>query len=105
MSARPSLRASLARMYAVSPLPGRDTATFSPKRGTFQVPTRVFVRDGFVFRDSREGGGGVSLRWDQLTTVLAGAGLCHLHQLSDGTAHQPDASVWRPTARGEALLA
>lgn len=80
-------------------------ATFSPKRGTFQVPTRVFVRDGFVFRDSREGGGGVSLRWDQLTTVLAGAGLCHLHQLNDGTAHQPDASVWRPTARGEALLA
>lgn len=72
-------------------------ASFSRKSGTFRVPARVFVRDGLIFRDSSESGGAVSLRWDQLTSVMAGAGLC-LASRTD------EALVWRPTQRGEALL-
>jgi hypothetical protein len=45
------------------------------KSGTFRVPTRVFVSDGIVFRDSNEGGGAVGLRWNQLVTVLGPLGL------------------------------
>lgn len=72
-------------------------ASFSRKSGTFRVPARIFVRDGLVFRDSNESGGAVSLRWDQLASVMAGAGLCFASR-SDGSL------VWRPTQRGEALL-
>lgn len=72
-------------------------ASFSRTSGTFRVPARVFVRDGLVFRDSSESGGAVSLRWDQLASVMAGAGLC-VASRSDGSL------VWRPTQRGEALL-
>jgi hypothetical protein len=38
--------------------------------GTLRVPTRVHTRDEFVFRDSDEGTGAVSLRWDQLVVSL-----------------------------------
>lgn len=73
-------------------------ASFSRKSGTFRVPARVFVRDGLIFRDSSESGGAVSLRWDQLASVMVGAGLC--------SAERREGSlVWRPTERGEALLA
>lgn len=73
-------------------------ASFSRKSGTFRVPARVFVRDGLVFRDSGESGGAVSLRWDQLASVMVGVGLC--------SAERKEGSlVWRPTERGEALLA
>ena len=73
-------------------------ASFSQKSGTFQVPARVFVRDGLVFRDSNESGGPVSLRWDQLASVMVGAGLCSAERTQESL-------IWRPTERGEALLA
>ena len=34
-------------------------ASFDSKSGVFRIPTRVYVRDGYVFRDSEEAGGGV----------------------------------------------
>lgn len=70
-------------------------AGFSARTGTFDVPSRVLVRDGFVFRYSNEGGGPVGLRWDQLTTVMAGVGLVALD----------DDGVWRVTPSGEEVLA
>ncbi|MET3718941.1 hypothetical protein [Arthrobacter sp. UYEF21] len=45
------------------------------KNGHWRVPARVTLRDGYVFRDSNEGGGPVSLRWDQLTQVMCGLGM------------------------------
>ena len=45
------------------------------KKGIFKIPTRVYLRDEFVFRDSDETGGDASLRWDQLAGILAGTGL------------------------------
>jgi hypothetical protein len=45
------------------------------KTGTLKIPSRVYMRDGFLFRDSSEGGGQASLRLDQLAGVLAGVGL------------------------------
>jgi hypothetical protein len=45
------------------------------KTGEVRIPTRVYLRDGFVVRDSDETGGATSLRLDQLAGVLAGAGL------------------------------
>lgn len=50
-------------------------AAFNKKTGRFTVPTRVFVREGFIYRDSTEGGGGISLRFNTATTVMAGIGL------------------------------
>ncbi len=72
-------------------------ASFVRDSGTFQVPTRVFVRDGLLFRDSNENGGALSLRWGQLASVMFGAGLC-------SASPTGDALVWRPTLEGEALL-
>lgn len=43
--------------------------------GRWRVPTRVTVRDGYAFRVSHEGGGPVSLRWEQLTQVMSGLGM------------------------------
>lgn len=43
--------------------------------GRLIVPSRVHVRDDVVVADSREGGGPVSLRWDQMCQVLGGLGL------------------------------
>lgn len=48
---------------------------FDRRSGRFSIPTRVFVRDGFIFRDSREGGGGVALRWESAFQIMAGSGL------------------------------
>jgi hypothetical protein len=47
---------------------------YDKSQGQLRIPTRVFLRDGQVFRDWGEPGGGISLRWDTLTTVLAGVG-------------------------------
>lgn len=66
----------------------RDKAT-----GQLKVPTRVFLRDDLVFKDSDEGGGPVALRWDQLGTVLA----------ETGTIHR-DNGVWGVTPRGRDVL-
>lgn len=44
-------------------------------KGRWRVPTRLTVRDGYAFRVSNEGGGPVSLRWDQLTQVMSGLGM------------------------------
>lgn len=49
-------------------------AKASYKDGRLVIPSRVGVRDGVVFADSREGGGPVSLRWNQLAQVLCGLG-------------------------------
>lgn len=45
------------------------------RTGVLKIPSRVYLRDGFVFRDSRETGGQASLRLGQLAGVLAGVGL------------------------------
>jgi len=45
------------------------------KTGKLKIPSRVYLRDGFIFRDSFESGGQASLRLDQLAGVLAGVGL------------------------------
>lgn len=45
------------------------------KTGVLKIPSRVYLRDGFLFRDSSEGGGQASLRLDQLAGILAGVGL------------------------------
>lgn len=45
------------------------------KTGSLKIPSRVYLRDGFLFRDSSEGGGQASLRLDQLAGTLAGVGL------------------------------
>ena len=50
-------------------------ARLDPRKGIFKIPTRVYLRDELVFRDSAETGGDASLRWDQLAGILAGAGL------------------------------
>ncbi|GAA0276341.1 hypothetical protein [Cryptosporangium japonicum] len=50
-------------------------ARLDTKRGVLKVPTRVHLRDDFVFRDSAESGGPASLRCDQLVGILAGVGL------------------------------
>ena len=61
--------------------------------GSLWLPTRLHERGDFLFKTSEEGRGDVGLRLDQLTTVLAGAGVLHV---ADGS--------WRVTSAGEALL-
>jgi len=61
--------------------------------GTLWLPTRLHERGSLLYRTSQEGRGDVGLRLDQLTTVLAGAGV--LHQV-DGT--------WRLTEPGQVLV-
>ena len=61
--------------------------------GTLWLPTRLHERGEWLFKTSDEGRGDVGLRLDQLTSVLAGAGVVHR---VDGT--------WRVTSAGEALL-
>jgi hypothetical protein len=62
--------------------------------GTLWLPTRLHERGGLLFRTSHEGSGDVGIRLDQLTTVLAGAGVL---RLVDG--------AWRATSQGQVLLA
>ncbi|MEP9385524.1 hypothetical protein [Nocardioides sp. KR10-350] len=49
-------------------------ASFDYKAGRFRIPTRVFVRDGYLFKDSDEAGGGVALRWGSAFDVMSGVG-------------------------------
>jgi hypothetical protein len=62
------------------------------RTGVLKIPTRVYLRDGFVFRDSEEAGGPASLRWDQLVGILAGVGLL-----------ARDGGTWRLGPRGDLL--
>lgn len=50
-------------------------ASFDYKSGRFRVPTRVYVRDGYMFKDSEEAGGGVALRWGSAFEVMSGVAL------------------------------
>ena len=61
--------------------------------GTLWLPTRLHERGRLLYRTSQEGRGDVGLRLDQLTTVLAGAGVL---RLVDGG--------WRVTTAGRALI-
>lgn len=49
-------------------------ASFDDRTGRYRIPTRVYVRDGYVFKDSEEAGGGVALRWDSAFEVMSGVG-------------------------------
>lgn len=62
------------------------------RTGRLRIPSRVYVRDGFIFRHSPEGGGQASLRLDQLAGVLAGAGLL-----------SRDEDRWMPGPRSDLL--
>ena len=62
------------------------------KKGILKIPTRVYLRDGFVFCDSAETGGPASLRLDQLAGILAGMGLL-----------AREAGIWALGPRGDLL--
>lgn len=64
-----------------------------PGTGVLKIPSRVYLRDGFIFSTGNEGGGQASLRLDQLAGVLAGVGL--LAQDADGR--------WMTGPRGDLL--
>jgi hypothetical protein len=74
-------------------------AQFARTSGTFRVPARLYARDGLLFRDSDESGFPVGYRWDPLSSVMAGAGLC-----TYGTADDSTRMTWRTTERGQAML-
>jgi hypothetical protein len=61
--------------------------------GTIWLPTRLHERGDMLYKTSNEGGGDAGLRLEQLTTVLAGAGVI-------GYADRH----WRVTSAGEALV-
>lgn len=50
-------------------------ANFDYSNGLFRIPTRIYVRDGYVFKDSEEAGGGVALRWGSALQIMGGLGL------------------------------
>jgi hypothetical protein len=87
----------LARRLAADLLVRAQRVALSKARrradGTLWLPTRLHERGDLLYRTSHEGRGDVGLRLDQLTTVLAGAGVLHA---ADGH--------WRVTSAGEALL-
>lgn len=64
--------------------------------GRWRVPTRLTVRDGYAFRESNEGGGPVSLRWDQLTQVMSGLGMVRRVPYGPGAS----ADRWTLTQNG-----
>jgi hypothetical protein len=68
-------------------------ASLDLKRGVLKIPTRVYLRDDFVFRDSTEAGGAASLRWDQLVGILAGMGLLARRE-----------GIWTLGPRGDLLV-
>jgi hypothetical protein len=70
-------------------------ARYVLKEAQFKIPTRVYLRDDAIWRDSDEGGGGISLRWGQLVTVLSGVGV--YDRTPDGR--------WVVTDIGESILA
>jgi hypothetical protein len=45
------------------------------KTGSLRVPSRVHIREPWIVKDSNEGAGSVGLRWDQIASVLAEAGV------------------------------
>ena len=69
--------------------------------GAYRQPTRVVVRDGHVYRNSNEGGGGIGLRWNNAVQILGAAGYAtydanHGWTLTDygeHALHQPAAST------------
>lgn len=61
--------------------------------GTLWLPTRLQERGDLLFAESEEGRGDVGLRLDELTTVLAGAGVVQWCE-----------DTWQVTAAGQALL-
>jgi hypothetical protein len=61
--------------------------------GTLWLPTRLHQRGDLLFRTNREGSGDAGLRLNQLTSVLAGAGVLRREE-----------GAWRVTAAGEDLL-
>ncbi len=65
---------------------------FDAKQGQLRIPTRVFVRDEQIYADGVEPGGGISLRWETLTTVMAGVGWV-----------RRDNDRWQLTDQGRAL--
>jgi hypothetical protein len=67
-------------------------ASCDPRTGVLKIPSRVYLRDGFIFRDSPEDTGAVSLRLDQLAGVLAGTGLL-----------TRDGGAWAAGPRGDLL--
>ena len=62
------------------------------RRGILKIPTRVHLRDGYIFRDSAESGGPASLRLDQLVSICGGMGL-----------YSRTGAAWGRGARGELL--
>jgi hypothetical protein len=62
------------------------------RKGILKIPTRVHLRDDFIFRDSDESGRPASLRLDQLVAITAGMGLL-----------TRDGDVWTRGPRGELL--
>lgn len=62
------------------------------RSGRWQVPTRVHLRDDFVFKTSDEGGGPASLRLGQLAGIASGMGLL-----------SADDSRWLPGERADLL--
>ena len=86
-----------ARMLAADLLVRGQRVALSKARrlpdGILWLPTRLHERGDLLFRTSQEGRGDVGLRLDQLTTVLAGAGVL---QRIDGR--------WRMTQAGEGFL-
>lgn len=67
-------------------------AGFDGRTGTYRVPTRVSVREnGQLIQYADESGGGVGLRWSQLSSVIGELGLL-----------RRDASGWHVTEKGAA---
>lgn len=80
-------------------------AQFSRTSGLLTVPSRIFVRDGYVYKDSPEGGGGLSLRFDNTLQVLGGMGLVAWEHAAgpDGISGWSVTDVGRAAISGEAL--
>lgn len=81
------------------------------RQGVYQQPTRVAVRDGYVFRDSNEGGGGIGLRWTNTVQILGAAGFAtfvepsqyeHPNQPTQPGAASPARTGWVLTDAGQA---
>ena len=71
---------------------GTTQGPLDREKGIFKIPTRVYLRDEFVFCDSAETGGPASLRLDQLAGILAGMGLL-----------AREAGIWALGPRGDLL--
>lgn len=91
-----SLRDFARRLAGDLLIRGQRVALWKARRladGRLWLPTRLHERGDLLFKTSQEGSGDVGLRLEQLTTVLAGAGV--LQRAEDR---------WQVTPAGEALL-